>query len=112
MATGERDAAVIGCGALGLTTALLPQRASARVTIRPGTPISLSGLRPFESEARDRHRQRSGSICVQSDRPQRWRADDCRRSAREACVYQRLQEYWRATAIIGSGARLYGRFEW
>ena len=33
MATGERDIAVIGCGALGLTTALLLQRAGARVTI-------------------------------------------------------------------------------
>jgi len=33
MATGERDIAVIGCGALGMTTALLLQRAGARVTI-------------------------------------------------------------------------------
>jgi glycine/D-amino acid oxidase-like deaminating enzyme len=33
MATGERDVAVIGCGALGLTSALLLQRAGARVTI-------------------------------------------------------------------------------
>ena len=33
MATGERDIAVIGCGALGLTTALLLLRAGARVTI-------------------------------------------------------------------------------
>jgi len=33
MATGERDVAVIGCGALGLTTALQLQRAGARVTI-------------------------------------------------------------------------------
>jgi glycine/D-amino acid oxidase-like deaminating enzyme len=33
MATGERDFAVIGCGALGLTSALLLQRAGARVTI-------------------------------------------------------------------------------
>ena len=33
MATGERDVAVIGCGALGLTTALLLQRAGARVII-------------------------------------------------------------------------------
>jgi glycine/D-amino acid oxidase-like deaminating enzyme len=33
MATGERDLAVIGCGALGLTSALLLQRAGARVTI-------------------------------------------------------------------------------
>ena len=33
MATGERDIAVIGCGALGITTALLLQRAGARVTI-------------------------------------------------------------------------------
>jgi len=33
MATGERDIAVIGCGALGLTTALLLQKAGARVTI-------------------------------------------------------------------------------
>jgi glycine/D-amino acid oxidase-like deaminating enzyme len=33
MATGEHDIAVIGCGALGLTTALLLQRAGARVTI-------------------------------------------------------------------------------
>src|SRR5262245_26002076 len=29
MATGERDIAVIGCGALGLTTAILLQRAGA-----------------------------------------------------------------------------------
>ncbi|MDB6084284.1 MAG: D-amino-acid oxidase [Gammaproteobacteria bacterium] len=33
MATGERDVAVIGCGALGLTSALLLQRAGAHVTI-------------------------------------------------------------------------------
>jgi glycine/D-amino acid oxidase-like deaminating enzyme len=33
MATGDRDIAVIGCGALGLTTALMLQRAGARVTI-------------------------------------------------------------------------------
>lgn len=33
LATGERDIGVIGCGALGLTTALLLQRAGARVTI-------------------------------------------------------------------------------
>ena len=33
MATGERDIAVIGCGALGLTSALQLQRAGARVTI-------------------------------------------------------------------------------
>jgi glycine/D-amino acid oxidase-like deaminating enzyme len=33
MATGEKDIAVIGCGALGLTSALLLQRAGARVTI-------------------------------------------------------------------------------
>jgi glycine/D-amino acid oxidase-like deaminating enzyme len=33
MATGERDIGVIGCGALGLTTALVLQRAGAHVTI-------------------------------------------------------------------------------
>ena len=33
LATGERDVGVIGCGALGLTSALLLQRAGARVTI-------------------------------------------------------------------------------
>jgi glycine/D-amino acid oxidase-like deaminating enzyme len=33
MATGQREFAVIGCGALGLTTAILLQRAGARVTI-------------------------------------------------------------------------------
>jgi hypothetical protein len=33
MASGERDIAVIGCGALGLTSALLLQRAGATVTI-------------------------------------------------------------------------------
>src|ERR1700727_641955 len=33
LASGERDIAVIGCGALGLTPALLLQRAGARVTI-------------------------------------------------------------------------------
>jgi hypothetical protein len=33
MATGERDIAVIGCGALGLTSAILLQRAGAQVTI-------------------------------------------------------------------------------
>lgn len=33
MATGERDIAVIGCGALGLTSGLLLQRAGAGVTI-------------------------------------------------------------------------------
>ena len=33
LATGERDIAVIGCGALGMTTALTLQRAGARVTI-------------------------------------------------------------------------------
>jgi glycine/D-amino acid oxidase-like deaminating enzyme len=33
MMAGERDVAVIGCGALGLTSAILLQRAGARVTI-------------------------------------------------------------------------------
>jgi hypothetical protein len=33
LATGNRDIAVIGCGALGMTSALLLQRAGARVTI-------------------------------------------------------------------------------
>jgi hypothetical protein len=33
MAAGERDVAVIGCGALGLTSAILLQRAGAKVTI-------------------------------------------------------------------------------
>src|SRR5450631_163276 len=33
LATGERNIAVIGCGALGLTSATLLQRAGARVTI-------------------------------------------------------------------------------
>jgi glycine/D-amino acid oxidase-like deaminating enzyme len=33
MASGQRDIAVIGCGALGLTSALLLQRRGARVTI-------------------------------------------------------------------------------
>lgn len=33
MATGERDIGVIGCGAMGLTTAIALQRAGARVTI-------------------------------------------------------------------------------
>jgi glycine/D-amino acid oxidase-like deaminating enzyme len=33
MATGERDIGVIGCGALGITSALLLQRAGAHVTI-------------------------------------------------------------------------------
>lgn len=33
MATGERDVAVIGCGALGLTSALLLQRAGGHVTV-------------------------------------------------------------------------------
>lgn len=33
MATGQRDVAVIGCGAIGLTTATLLQRAGAKVTI-------------------------------------------------------------------------------
>jgi glycine/D-amino acid oxidase-like deaminating enzyme len=33
LASGERDIAVVGCGALGLTSALLLQRAGARVTI-------------------------------------------------------------------------------
>jgi glycine/D-amino acid oxidase-like deaminating enzyme len=33
MATGERDIAVIGCGALGLTSAILLQQAGAKVTI-------------------------------------------------------------------------------
>jgi FAD dependent oxidoreductase len=33
LATGERDIGVIGCGALGLTSSLLLQRAGARVTI-------------------------------------------------------------------------------
>jgi D-amino-acid oxidase len=33
MAMGERDVAVMGCGALGLTSAILLQRAGARVTI-------------------------------------------------------------------------------
>ena len=33
LATGERDLAVIGCGAIGLTTAVLLARTGARVTI-------------------------------------------------------------------------------
>jgi glycine/D-amino acid oxidase-like deaminating enzyme len=33
MAVGEKDVAVIGCGALGLTSAILLQRAGAKVTI-------------------------------------------------------------------------------
>ena len=33
MATGEKDIAVIGCGALGLSAAILLQRAGATVTI-------------------------------------------------------------------------------
>ena len=33
MASGERDIAVIGCGAIGMTTALLLQRAGANVTV-------------------------------------------------------------------------------
>ena len=33
MATGQRDVAVVGCGALGMTSALLLQRAGARVVI-------------------------------------------------------------------------------
>ena len=33
MATGEREIAVIGCGAMGLTTAIVLQRAGARVVI-------------------------------------------------------------------------------
>jgi glycine/D-amino acid oxidase-like deaminating enzyme len=33
LSTGEKEVAVIGCGALGLTSALLLQRAGARVTI-------------------------------------------------------------------------------
>jgi hypothetical protein len=33
LATGQRDVAVLGCGALGLTSALLLQRAGARVVI-------------------------------------------------------------------------------
>src|SRR5579859_1493942 len=33
MATGEREIAVIGCGAMGLTTAIALQRAGAHVTI-------------------------------------------------------------------------------
>ena len=33
LATGERDVAVIGCGAIGLTSALLLQRGGAQVTI-------------------------------------------------------------------------------
>jgi D-amino-acid oxidase len=33
MAAGERDVAVVGCGALGLTSAILLQRAGAKVTI-------------------------------------------------------------------------------
>jgi glycine/D-amino acid oxidase-like deaminating enzyme len=46
-ATGERDIAVIGCGALGLTSALLLQRAGAQVTIYakdlpPNVPSSLA----------------------------------------------------------------------
>src|ERR1700732_676329 len=33
MAIGEREIAVIGCGALGMTSAILLQRAGAKVTI-------------------------------------------------------------------------------
>src|SRR5688572_25058479 len=33
LATGERNVAVIGCGAIGLTSAIMAQRAGAKVTI-------------------------------------------------------------------------------
>jgi len=47
MASGERQIAVIGCGAMGLTSALLLQRAGVRVTIYardlpPNVPSSLA----------------------------------------------------------------------
>ncbi|OYQ35646.1 D-amino-acid oxidase [Niveispirillum lacus] len=46
MATGAKDIAVIGCGAIGLTTALQLQRAGARVTIyaRDLPPATRSSL--------------------------------------------------------------------
>jgi glycine/D-amino acid oxidase-like deaminating enzyme len=46
LATGERDFAVIGCGAIGLTTAVLLARTGARVTIyaKDLTPFTRSSL--------------------------------------------------------------------
>jgi len=46
LATGERDFAVIGCGAIGLTTAVLLARTGARVT------IYAKDLPPFTGSAR------------------------------------------------------------
>jgi glycine/D-amino acid oxidase-like deaminating enzyme len=52
MSLGERDVAVIGCGAMGLTSALLLQRAGARVTIYakdlpPNTTSNIAGAQWF-----------------------------------------------------------------
>jgi glycine/D-amino acid oxidase-like deaminating enzyme len=80
MACGEREVAVIGCGAMGLTSALLLQRAGARVTIYakelpPNVRSSLaSGLWTpdsricFEEHATPQFKQRWENMARQSFR--------------------------------------------
>jgi 2-polyprenyl-6-methoxyphenol hydroxylase-like FAD-dependent oxidoreductase len=70
LATGEREIAVLGCGALGLTSALLPQRAGARVTIyakdlTPNVRSSLAtGVRSPDSRiCLEQHATRHSSDC-------------------------------------------------
>src|SRR5260370_12613926 len=56
MAAGERNVAVIGCGALGLTSAILLQRAGAKVTIyakeRPPEERSARAIRSWTPDSR------------------------------------------------------------
>ena len=56
MAAGQRDVAVIGCGALGLTSAILLQRAGAKVTIyakeRPPEVRSAQATGAFTPDSR------------------------------------------------------------
>jgi D-amino-acid oxidase len=71
LSTGEREFAVIGCGALGLTSAILLQRAGARVTIyakeRPPEVRSSRATGSWTPDSRI-----ALSNCVSPDFPALW----------------------------------------
>ena len=63
LATGERNVAVIGCGALGLTSATLLQRAGAKVTIyAKERPPEVRSARATGSWTPDSRVARAGSV--------------------------------------------------
>jgi hypothetical protein len=77
--------------------------AYGRRFLSSGDSVSLSGLRPFDSEARDPHRQALGPS-VRNQAVHSAGESKRRRSGREAYVCQRLSEYWRGTRCSsGSG---------